>query len=222
MLAALALLLAFQPGPGARWACGHNYDRPGGYLRITRQLGADGRYLLDEVLWLAPHAGDNFGLASWHVTDRAPRRFLTWHLSSSVVLSRQPRGALWSVVRVDGRMVGRNRIPADETVETDAHGRLRLTLLYVERRIPGGGRTPIGRPPNLNEARLVEMSVEEADGTLLGTARFSLPDRAGLRATMAQARPVLLADARDYRRRCRDERSPAPMPVPMPPPPPAR
>jgi hypothetical protein len=41
---------------------------------------------------------------------------------------------------------------------------------------------------------------------------------------VAQARPVLRADASDYRRRCRDERLPVPVPVPVPvpPPPPAR
>lgn len=227
MFASLALLLALQPDSEVRWTCGHNYRLPGGHLRITRQLRADGRFLVDDVLWLGPLTGEIAGLASWRATDREPPRFLTRHLSADVILSRQPRGALWSVVRVDGRTVGRNRIPADEAVETDVEGRLHLALLYLERRSPRGRRTPIGRPPNLEGARSVEMRVEEADGTLLGTALLSLPDWAGLRATMTRARPLLQADSSDYRRRCRDEESPTPMPVPVPrprppPPPPAR
>jgi hypothetical protein len=219
MFAALALLLAFQPHPEVRWACGHSYDQPGGQFRITRQLRADGLYLVDDVFWMTPLSSEIAGLAGWHLTDGEPRRFLTRHLSGNVVLSRRPRGALWSVVRVDGRTVGRNPIPADESVQTDAQGRLKLTLLYVERRIPGGQRTPIGHPPNLEGAGRVEMSVEEADGTVLGTVLFSLPDWAALRTTVARARPLLLADASDYLQRCWDERYPTRMPPSLSPPP---
>jgi hypothetical protein len=205
MLAALALLRIQAPEvPPIQWECARDIRQEGGLLTVVRQLDADGRFVADHLRWRVFVVAGQLSWVEWGLSGSAPAAVRGWSMSSDFSLSRAPSGRMWAIVRADGRELSRSPASLHPLRAWDRQGRPRVTLDYGLGRSTGAFGQPRTAMPALEEARGVEILIEEEGGAELARVRLAMPDWALIRSVIGRVRDVLGEDAAAYRARCRD------------------
>lgn len=217
MLAAtLAPLLSVQlPADVDHWLCSHARQGGEAELVVTRSLDSAGRPTFDTLMWLPDQQGTSS--IRWVRLDPFASAGLPWRLETNLIVAmlrpaRPARRPVWLVLRVDGRVAARRPLlPQMSDLPAYEPGSSELWAGFSADQ-PG-----MGPVPDLANATEVVVIAEEEGGETLARRTISLPGRTAIDLMIAEAVPVLAADAADYRARCRETaQSPTPPPVPGP------
>lgn len=198
---ALTLALAQPPlDPGA-WSCRWTFRQAAGQLEVERVLGPYGAFVSHDVHWTPADPAARGSSAHWRIEDDSPWTLDSTGLVAEVALSRPTDRAIWAVLRVDGRIVSRNRLGSGRDLLRAAPGAPRISVAYWSGpRWPGRSRT--GPVPALANAASATVTAEEEGGAVLGSVQLPMPNWTQGRRQIDAGRTALARTGADFRNRC--------------------